>query len=89
MALKIGHSNTQSIHMLSNTNLVKDIPFLQECKDFCGTCQLGKLHKSLFLKDGAWRTSRKSELVHTDVCGLIKTLSMDVNKYFTLLINEE
>ena len=85
---RLGYSNSQSIHILSNTKLVKDTPFLQECKDLWGTCQLGKKHKSPFPKDGAWRATRKLELVHIDVCGPMKTRSMDGNKYLILFIDD-
>ena len=61
--------------------LVKDIPFLQECKELFGTCQLGKMHKSPFPK----RATRKLKIVHTDVCRPVKTLSMDENKYLFFL----
>ena len=49
---------------------------------------LGKIHKSPFPKDGAWRATRKLELAHTDVYGSMKTLSMDGNNYFILFIDD-
>ena len=34
------------------------------------------------------RTKERLKLVHTDVCGLMRTTSMGQNKYFMLFIND-
>lgn len=85
---RMGHSNGEALHLLPKRLLVKDLPVLHECKGLCGACQLGNMRKLPFPTDGAWRASKKLELVHTDVCGPMKTLSLDESKYFILFIDD-
>lgn len=85
---RLGHSNSEGLELLSTNQLVKDLPFLHECKTLCGACQLGKMHRSPFHKDGAWRATKILELVHTDVYGPMRTLSLDESKYFILFIDD-
>ena len=40
-----------------------------------------------FLVDKAWRASEKLQLIHTDVCGPMKTPSLNGSKYFILFID--
>ena len=42
--------------------------------EVCGSYQEGKLHKKLIPVDGVMRVKGKLELVHTNVCRLIKQL---------------
>ena len=46
------------------------------------------MHKSPFPKDKAWREPKTLELVHTDVCGPMKTLLVNENKYFYSFIDD-
>lgn len=36
----------------------------------------------------AWRAFEKLQLIHTDLCGPMKTLSLNDNKYFLLFIDD-
>ena len=36
----------------------------------------------------AWRAKEKLDLVHTDLCGLMRTLFLSKNKYFILSIDD-
>ncbi|CAJ2638092.1 unnamed protein product [Trifolium pratense] len=51
-------------------------------------CMLGKHHRQPFPKGGAWRAKQVLELVHTDVCGPMNTLSHAKNRYFILFIDD-
>ena len=46
------------------------------------------MHKLPSPKEKDWRANNKLELVHTDVYGLMRTLSLDGSKYFILFIDE-
>lgn len=48
----------------------------------------GKYAQSSFPKEKVWRASNELELVHIDVCGSMRTLFLDGNKYFILLIDD-
>ena len=41
-----------------------------------------------FKNNKAWRATEKLQLIHTDVCGPMKTTSLSGNKYFILFIND-
>ena len=49
---------------------------------------MGKHHRESFPKGVAWRAKRVLELVHTDVCGPMRTPSQDKNMYFILFIDD-
>ncbi|CAL2249531.1 unnamed protein product [Prunus armeniaca] len=51
-------------------------------------CQVGKQHRQAFPSGKAWRAKALLELVHTDVCGPMRTPSLDNNRYFILFIDD-
>lgn len=54
----------------------------------CETCQQGKQTKLSCQASQVWRTNQKSQLIHMDIFGLMKTDSMSSNKYFLLFIKD-
>ena len=64
------------------------MPIVDACKSICEVCSLGKLHRLPFPKSGAWRASKKLQLIHTDVCGPMRTPSLNESKYFILFIDD-
>ena len=68
--------------------MVEALPTLNGEIQLCETCQLGKQSRPPFLKGKAWRTSQKLQLIHTDVCGPMKTALLCGNKYFILFIDD-
>ena len=49
---------------------------------------LGKQHREKFEKGKAWRARQKLELVHSDLCGPMKTASLGGAKYFVTFIDD-
>ncbi|KAL6339550.1 hypothetical protein AAG906_034635 [Vitis piasezkii] len=45
----------------------------------CGVCQLGKQARLPFLVNKAWRAIEKLQLIHTNVCGPMRTASLSGN----------
>lgn len=68
--------------------MVKDLPAIGECSGVCEGCQLFKMARQSFPSGTARRASHKLELVHTDVCGPMRTPSLDNSKYFILFIDD-
>ncbi|CAL9016012.1 unnamed protein product [Prunus brigantina] len=60
-------------------NMMRDLPNIKEIHDVCEGCQLGKQHRQAFPSGKAWRAKALLELVHTDVCGPMRTPSLDNN----------
>ena len=67
---------------------MRNLPPIQVYDDVCDACQLGKLRRHPFPIGKAWRAKEKLELVHIDLCGPMRTLSLSENKYFILFIDD-
>ncbi|KAL4376396.1 hypothetical protein GQ457_02G039420 [Hibiscus cannabinus] len=80
-SVKIGNGATSN-------DFVTDLPMLNISDDKCDSCQLEKSHRLPFSLDGVKRANMKLELVHSDLCGPMKTSSMNGSKYFVLFIDD-
>lgn len=86
--LRLGHLNFQSLKVLHNKNMVHGLSKIEEMQHVCEGCALGKHHRQPFPKGVAWRAKQPLELVHTDVCGPMSTISHGNNRYFILFIDD-
>ncbi|KAK8333680.1 hypothetical protein V6Z12_A10G218400 [Gossypium hirsutum] len=82
---RVGHANFRSLDLLHKLNLVEDMSKFEARETVCEVCQLGKQTRLSFLVNRAWRARERLELVHSDVCGLMRSPSLNDNKYFVLL----
>ena len=62
--------------------MVNGIPIISNIIGVCNGCQLGKMTRQLFSKGLARRAIKILQLVHTDVCGPMRTHYLDNSKYF-------
>ena len=85
---RFGHLNFESLKNLQQKNMVYGLPTIQEVKQVCEGCALGKHHRESFPKENAWRAKAPLELVHTDVCRLMDTPTHGGNKYFLTFIDD-
>eukprot|EP01018_Ginkgo_biloba_P039070 Gb_05294 [translate_table: standard] len=67
--------------------MVTSLPFVGKKSDIYDGCVLGKKYREVF-KDSLWRAKAPLQLVHTDLCGPVRTLSIGNAKYFMLLIDD-
>ena len=51
-------------------------------------CILGKQHRVPFPLGLAWRAQPQIELIHSDLCGPMKTQSINGRKYFFLILDD-
>ena len=49
---------------------------------------MGKQHRKSFSKGVSWRASVFLELIHTDICGQMKTPSLGSQMYFLIFIDD-
>ncbi|KAM2686587.1 hypothetical protein EV2_009459 [Malus domestica] len=70
---RLGHLNFQSLKKLQEKEMVHGLPSIQENEEICEGCALGKHHRDSFPHGKAWRAKVPLELIHTDVCGPMKT----------------
>ncbi|KAL0392758.1 UNVERIFIED_CONTAM: Retrovirus-related Pol polyprotein from transposon TNT 1-94 [Sesamum radiatum] len=65
-----------------------DLPQIQAIEGACEACLQGKQHKKPFPSGTSWRAKAVLELIHTDVCGPMRTPSHEQNRYFILFIDD-
>lgn len=85
---RLGHASFRSLDLLHRLNLVDYISKVEVSGNVCEVCQLGKQARLPFPADSAWRAQNKLELVHSDVCGPMRTPSISENRYFALFIDD-
>ncbi|RDX89990.1 hypothetical protein CR513_28197, partial [Mucuna pruriens] len=88
ISFKFGHFNSQALKLLYHKNLMRDMPCLKDSNEACEGCLLGKQHMLPFSIDKAWRAKDLLELVHIDICKLMRASSLNNNRYFILFIDD-
>ncbi|KAG8491616.1 hypothetical protein CXB51_014995 [Gossypium anomalum] len=85
---RLGHVNFRSLDLLQKQNLVEDMSKVEASDSVCDVCQFGKQARLPFLVNQAWRAQERLELVHSDICGPMKSPFLNDRKYFVLFIDE-
>ena len=69
--------------------MVLDMPQIHAPgRHVCEECILGKMHRAPFPKDATVRGVRKLQLIHSDVCGSMRTHSLGGYAYFLTFIDD-
>eukprot|EP00253_Pinus_taeda_P027966 PITA_27966 len=74
--------------LLQQKQMVRELLPIKEIASTCECCILGKKHHESFLKGVAYREKQPLELVHTDLCGPMRTQSIGGNCYFLTFIDD-
>ncbi|KAK4382732.1 Retrovirus-related Pol polyprotein from transposon TNT 1-94 [Sesamum angolense] len=85
---RLGHFNFQGLKILHQKKMMTDLPQIQAVEGACEACLQGKQHKKPFPSGTSWRAKAVLELIHTDVCGPMRTPSHEQNRYFILFIDD-
>ncbi|MCO5579590.1 hypothetical protein L7F22_033447 [Adiantum nelumboides] len=86
---RFGHVGYGSLMTLQRHNMVHDLSLLEmPPRHVCEGCVLGKMHRFAFSQDGSVRATRKLQLVHSDVCGPMRTPSVENSLYFVTFIDD-
>ena len=83
-----GHLNYASLKLLTSQAMVCGLPKVEEHKQVCEGCAMGKHSRTNFPRGEAWRAINPLQLVHLDICGLMQTKSMGNNTYFLTFIDD-
>ena len=71
---RLGHLTGQRLAAISRNEIVTGINIPNTAKlSFCEGCVEGKMHRQPFKPVGEIRSSRKLQLIHSDVCGPMQT----------------
>ena len=83
------HISLRKISRLNKLELVRGPPKLKFTLDsLCEACQKGKFSKTSFKTKNVVSTSRHLELLHIDLFGLIKTISVNGKKYGLVIVDD-
>ncbi|XP_052478487.1 uncharacterized protein LOC128034012 [Gossypium raimondii] len=85
---RLEHANYKSMDQLCRNSLAKNFINSVQNQEVCEVCQLRKQAKLPFPSNQAWGASKRLQLVHTDVCGPMKTESLNGSRYFILFIDD-
>ncbi|KAL0403671.1 UNVERIFIED_CONTAM: Retrovirus-related Pol polyprotein from transposon TNT 1-94 [Sesamum radiatum] len=85
---RLGHFNFQGLKILHQKKMMTDLPQIQAVEGACEACLQGKQHKRPFPSGTSWRAKAVLELIHTYVCGPMRTPSHEQNRYFILFIDD-
>ncbi|MCO5561640.1 hypothetical protein L7F22_015261 [Adiantum nelumboides] len=86
---RFGHVGYGSLMTLQRHNMVHDLSLLEmPPRHVCEGCVLGKMHRFAFSQDGSVRVTQKLQLVHSDVCGPMRTPSVGNSLYFVTFIDD-
>jgi len=66
---------------------VQALPEIHTEVDTCESCIMGKQHSKSFPKGVSWRANILLELIHTKICGPMRTLSIGSQRYFLIFID--
>ena len=68
--------------------MVQGLPEIHTEMDTCESCIMGKQRRKSFPKGVSWRASVFLDLIHTDICGPMKTPSLGSKRYFLIFIDD-
>ncbi|CAA3018802.1 Retrovirus-related Pol poly from transposon TNT 1-94, partial [Olea europaea subsp. europaea] len=85
---RFGHFHFHGLKILHQKSMMRDLPVIKDIDAVCEGCLLGKQHRQPFPFEKSWRAKKLLELIHTDVCGPMRTPSHEQNRYFILFIDD-
>ena len=85
---RFGHLHFSCLRLLQQKQMVRWLPPINQSSNTCECCILGKKHCEIFPKGVAYRAKQPLELVHTDLCGPMRTQSIGGSCYFLTFIDD-
>lgn len=86
---RFGHRNPKAIKLLQNNSIASAIKITDCKKRFpCETCAKGKLTRSPFPKKSITQSKAPLDLIHSDLCGPMQTITPSGKRYIMTLIDD-
>ena len=86
---RLGHLNIHQLKEIVQKEIATGIRLPKKANlSFCEGCVEGKMHRKPFKPVGEIRSTRRLQLVHSDVCGPMQTESIGGRKYFVTFIDD-
>lgn len=86
---KMGHRDPNAIHKMCADGLIEGLKIV-ECgiKEVCKVCLEGKMTRTPFPKQSKRESSATLDLIHTDVCGPMQTMTPSKKRYIVTFIDD-
>ncbi|CAL8092091.1 unnamed protein product [Prunus armeniaca] len=81
---RMGHLNFTNLKLLQDQGMVLGLPEIKPVNEVCEGCTFGKHCRDSFPKETTSRATIPLELVHTDVCGPMQTVTKAGNRQLTV-----
>ncbi|GJV57303.1 retrovirus-related pol polyprotein from transposon TNT 1-94 [Tanacetum coccineum] len=86
---RLSYLNFDYINLLSKKDVVIGLPKLKYVKDqLCSSCEVSKAKRSSFTSKTIPSSKGWLNLLHMDLCGLIRVANINGKKYILVIINE-
>ncbi|GKE76443.1 retrovirus-related pol polyprotein from transposon TNT 1-94 [Tanacetum coccineum] len=86
---RLSHLNFDTINLLSRKDIVNGLPKLKYVKDqLCSSYELSKVKRSTFKTNTVPSSKGRLNLLHMDLCGLMRIESINGKKYILVIIDD-
>ena len=86
---RLGHASFKLIHKLHQKELVRGLPKVNsKGTEICSECTKGKQVRSSFKSKDIVSSSKPLELLHMDLCGPMRVLSLGGNRYIFVIVDD-
>ena len=85
---RLGHLNVTSVHALEKMVSGMNLGPRPSSSLICEGCIEGKQHRAAFPSNEGTRATKALEIVHSDVCGPMRTTSIGGARYFVTFIDD-
>ncbi|CAL8168827.1 unnamed protein product [Prunus armeniaca] len=85
---RFGHLNMSSLKLLKEQDMVVGLPEIKGIKEVCEGCVLGKQCREAFPREATTRALTPLELIHSDICGPMQTVTKAGNRFFLTFIDD-
>ncbi|GKB17779.1 retrovirus-related pol polyprotein from transposon TNT 1-94 [Tanacetum coccineum] len=86
---RLSHLNFDTINLLFKKDIVNGLPKLKYVKDqLCSSCELGKAKQSTFKTKIVLSSKGWLNLLHMDLCGLMRIESIKGKKYILVIVDD-
>lgn len=86
--LRFGHLNFKSLSLLNSKGMVSGMTPIKLPSKVCESCLVSKQSRNSFGSYTLERSTAVLDVIYSDVCGPIDTVSLGGNKYFVSFIDE-
>uniref|UniRef100_A0A251T6N3 Putative zinc finger, CCHC-type n=1 Tax=Helianthus annuus TaxID=4232 RepID=A0A251T6N3_HELAN len=85
---RYGHVNLDTLADMGNKDIVYGLPKISRDTSICEGCVSGKQARKVFPNKTKWQATKPLQLIHSDICGPMRTESIGGCRYFITFIDD-